>query len=324
MKKKIITLLMSLIMLLLVVQPVPVSAATFTNVKVFYMTRLSDFSEHAGKSFGFDYTINENQMEKNYYYKFTLKQDSIVRIHTAFKSDGALLYYNVNLYRNQSCVSPVHEISSLDYGADEYAQLKKGTYYLKFSLDNRYGGSYKGSVAVSIGAMSLRNAIKVTRSYNPKTKAVTAAIKQCVYEGDDADFGDAVIQYLKKKDTDDGWGHWLCNDSKKISGYQTLKISSNRKMIVTLRTTFADTVKLWYINLSPDTTAPAVSGVKNKGIYKKSVSFVVRDTQSGVRAAVVNGKKITAGKKYTVKRGTYTVRARDKANNLRVVKFTVK
>lgn len=173
--------------------------------------------------------------------------------------------------------------------------------------------------------MSPKNAITVTRTYNKKTKKVDVKFKQNVYCKEDADCGDAMIQYVSRKDTDPSWGHWICNNCKKIEGYQTGKVSASKNTIITLRTTFGDTVNITYVKVVYDKTAPSISGVRNKGVYKKSASFSIADKQSGVKAVTLDGKSIKANKKYTVKKkGSHVVRARDNNGNLRVVKFTVK
>ena len=324
MKKRIAAIFMAFIVALCVVQPVSAEAATLPTAKVFYMTHLSDFNKYAGKSIKFDYTVPESQSVKYLKTKFTLKQDSIVKFNTSFECDGALLFWDCYIYQNASMVNPVHKM--VDLGTDEkYAQLKKGTYYVKYVLDNKYGGSYKGSVTLSIGAMFTQNAITVTRAYNKKTKKVDVKFKQNVYCKEDADCGDAMIQYVPRKDTDSSWGHWICNNCKKIEGYQIGKVSVTKNTIITLRTTFGDTVKMTYVKVVYDKTVPSISGVKNKGVYKKSASFSVVDKQSGVKVAILDGKSIKANKKYIVKKkGTHIVRARDNNGNLRVIKFTVK
>lgn len=47
------------------------------------------------------------------------------------------------------------------------------------------------------------------------------------------------------------------------------------------------------------------------------------DKGSGVKSAKLNGKTITSGKKVS-KKGTYTLKVTDKANNTKTVKFKIK
>ena len=71
-----------------------------------------------------------------------------------------------------------------------------------------------------------------------------------------------------------------------------------------------------------DQTAPAVKGVKKK-TYRKAVKVKFSDSCSGVKKAVLNGKKITSGTKVKEK-GKYTLKVWDKAGNKAVVKFKIK
>jgi len=71
-----------------------------------------------------------------------------------------------------------------------------------------------------------------------------------------------------------------------------------------------------------DKTAPSVSGVKNGKTYKKAVAVKVKD-KYGLKKITLNGKKFTSGKKVT-KKGSYTLKAVDKAGNVKTVKFKLK
>lgn len=71
-----------------------------------------------------------------------------------------------------------------------------------------------------------------------------------------------------------------------------------------------------------DKTAPVISGVKNNRTYRKSVTLSYKDKISGVKKAVINGKKLE--KKTKIKKsGTYQVEVTDRADNKKKVKFTV-
>lgn len=90
-----------------------------------------------------------------------------------------------------------------------------------------------------------------------------------------------------------------------------------------------ESVKEIMVSTKEEKTAPKITGVKNKGVYKKSVRVKATD-KSGIKEAkykfndgkyykfnYVNGKKFT-------KKGKYTVYATDLYGNKRVVKFTIK
>lgn len=78
------------------------------------------------------------------------------------------------------------------------------------------------------------------------------------------------------------------------------------------------TSKTFYV----DTIKPSVSGVTNGATYRKSRTIKFTDTY-GVKSATLNGKKIKSGKVVS-KAGTYTLKVKDKAGNLRTVRFKIK
>ena len=78
------------------------------------------------------------------------------------------------------------------------------------------------------------------------------------------------------------------------------------------------TSKTFYV----DTIKPSVSGVTNGATYKKSRTIKFKDTY-GVKSATLNGKKIKSGKVVS-KAGTYTLKVKDKAGNLKTVRFKIK
>lgn len=77
-------------------------------------------------------------------------------------------------------------------------------------------------------------------------------------------------------------------------------------------------VKTFYV----DKIKPSVHGVTNGATYKKSRTIKFTDTY-GVKSATLNGKKIKSGKVVS-KTGTYTLKVKDKADNLKTVRFKIK
>jgi hypothetical protein len=77
------------------------------------------------------------------------------------------------------------------------------------------------------------------------------------------------------------------------------------------------------ITFKTDKTAPVVKGVKHKKTYKKAVKIKFSDAASGIKSALLNGKKITSGTKLKTV-GSYTLKVKDKAGNLTTVKFKIK
>lgn len=70
-----------------------------------------------------------------------------------------------------------------------------------------------------------------------------------------------------------------------------------------------------------DKVAPTVN-VKNK-TYKKAVTLKFSDKLSGVKSATLNGKAVKSDKKISAK-GFYTLKVKDKAGNVKTVKFKIK
>ena len=65
------------------------------------------------------------------------------------------------------------------------------------------------------------------------------------------------------------------------------------------------------------------TNLKNNKTYKKNVKVSFADKTSGIKKAVLNGKKIKSGYKIR-KSGNYKLVLTDKAGNTRTVRFKVK
>lgn len=105
----------------------------------------------------------------------------------------------------------------------------------------------------------------------------------------------------------------------KIVTYYSMKSFKEGKHTLTAKDKFGNTAVLSF-NL--DKTAPTVRGVKNKGVYKKTVMVKVSD-KSGIQSIKLNGKSIKSGKRIT-KKGAYKLVAIDKAGNKKVMRFIIK
>lgn len=105
----------------------------------------------------------------------------------------------------------------------------------------------------------------------------------------------------------------------KIITYYSMKSFKEGKHTLTAKDKLGNTAVLSF-NL--DKTAPTVRGVKNKGVYKKTVMVKVSD-KSGIQSIKLNGKSIKSGKRIT-KKGAYKLVAIDKAGNKKVMRFIIK
>lgn len=71
-----------------------------------------------------------------------------------------------------------------------------------------------------------------------------------------------------------------------------------------------------------DRTRPSVKGIKNGKTYKKAVTIKLSD-ENGIQSAYLNGKPFRNGSKVS-KKGTYTLKVTDNADNIKTVKFKIK
>lgn len=76
------------------------------------------------------------------------------------------------------------------------------------------------------------------------------------------------------------------------------------------------------VKFTVDRTAPKVTGVANNKTYKGKVKVSVKDNVSGISKITLNGKKIKSGAKIT-KKGSYTLKAKDKAGNVKTIRFKI-
>lgn len=330
MKKRIIAIIMILAVIIstLSLQSITdVQAATLTTAKVFYMDYLTDFNRKAGLSAKASFSVPETKTRAYVTGKFTLTKNSYVRLETGFECNGSLLFWDCYVYANSSMTNPISKIHDIDT-VEKYMKLNKGTYYYKYVLDNEYEGNYRGTITTSIGAMPVKNAVSISKTYDVATKRCVVKFKQNVYSRDDkdADLWLAKIHYLPGKVTDNTDSYWRMHDRKEIDGYTTKKGYMPKSGYITLRTHFCERDELIYIKgVYMDTQSPTVFGVKNGGKYSGSVKFKVQDNASGTKAATYDGKAIKAGKVYTITaKGKHVVKAKDKVGNYRAVTFTVK
>lgn len=74
------------------------------------------------------------------------------------------------------------------------------------------------------------------------------------------------------------------------------------------------------IHFGIDTTKPTIKGVAQNRIYRKARTIKFSDKGSGIKKAILNGKKITSGKKVE-KKGTYILKIADRAGNQKTINF---
>lgn len=283
-------------------------------------------------------TIQKNGTTTSYF-KFTLQSDSWVRFKGSYSlnsHDG--VGTDVAIYSDSSFSN-----KALDYnwGYWRYKNettgfLKKGTYYGMVKTDHEnHEDAFEGNINVIGAAIPLSKVFDTKVTYNKaKTNAtITMGAALGTYINDVqyrkgavglASVGDKKYwKYYWKSiniwDGGDGATVLTANGSNKY----TVKATKNASYTFMLEDTngnrYSKVVKVTGI----DKKKPAVTGVKNKKTYKKTVKIKFSDKQSGIKSATLNGKKIKNGKKVS-KSGSYTLVVKDKAGNKTTVKFKIK
>lgn len=108
------------------------------------------------------------------------------------------------------------------------------------------------------------------------------------------------------------------NDGKKlVCNYVTLSKDGKYKVTAVLSSGAKKSVTVTIDKKKPTTN------IKNNKTYKKNVKVTFADKTSGIKKAVLNGKKIKSGYKIS-KKGSYKLVITDKAGNTRTVRFKVK
>ncbi len=152
------------LMAIVMVKPMDVQATTFEDIKVYTVDDMRDYDQVIGLSWQQQWSLDADAgvTKQVRYGKFTLAQDSIVRIklftidEAAFAADDFF-----RLYGNATMAAPIVE-NTIDYGSgDDWVILKAGTYYAECGTE-KYMKSVSNHVTkVMIGAVPLSKAVKV-------------------------------------------------------------------------------------------------------------------------------------------------------------------
>ena len=255
MKKRIVAICIAICVLIMEmgVTVEPVQAASFAGAKVYNMSTLTQFKSKAKISWQFSVKTKKGQGHVYRYARFTLKQDSIVRIDATQKTGKNQPYGVWNLYSDAGMKKSVRRCCAGKVSdGRNYIELKKGTYYIKYDIVNKGRSAKKCKAAISIGAMSSKNAIVVKKKYDPKKKGVIVSFRQNVYDKNNSGLDNAVIQYCGAKvTTNNEYDYpWVMSlGCSKLSGKKVYKKIIKRNTIITLRTKLGGKAKLTYINV---------------------------------------------------------------------------
>lgn len=188
MKKYILTLIVTLLCVM-TMKPVSVQAATpdFEEIPVYAVDDMTNYDQKVGLSWQLDWNLNEDAgiMTQKYYAKFTLKEDSIVRIKMATVDEKAFAAQDwFRLYGNATMATPLTD-NTIEYGnGDDYFLLPAGTYYAecgsKLYESSGIVLSHESahSTKIMIGAIAENKATVVTQIADSGANKVTVNLSQ--------------------------------------------------------------------------------------------------------------------------------------------------
>lgn len=295
-------------------------AVNFEQVPITVLEDMTDFDTSVNLSWQIDYALDRNAGvgEQTYYAKFTLPQDSIVRIKSNTEKEKAFSNNKeFTLYGNSS-MGKALVTNDIGYGSgDDWLNLKAGVYYMKCRSELYMSGTSNHTIKVSIGAVPLSKAVTFTQTPNGNKTSVIVDVKQHFAEA-------SVIRYEYAEGNVTASSSW--NGTGLKSPQFTVTKNGWYTVRIYVRSTVAWNQDMYYyvpINVKGiDTTAPKISGVSPNKYYKKAVTVKFSDTGSGIKSALLNGKSIKSGKKVKTD-ARYTLKVTDKAGNSKTVKFVV-
>lgn len=308
-------------------------AVSFAPATVATIDNLDEYDTKAPLSWSCDLVSPEDGQPVSAYASFTLEKDSIVKMSVKYTDTADLAYTSpdVFVYSNSAMTSKKMEFGQYDDGETRTAYLPAGTYYIQAIDEKLMGWDHGVKVDTSICAMPVEKALSASTKVNSTKTKATITVNQA--------FGADLknIQYVygsydaKDNENSDIWKTPILGDiyydgyiATELTNGNTFTVKKNGTYTIRVITNDETTYSIKYKVKGIDTTAPTVTGVKNKKTYKKAVTIKFSDKGgSGIKKATLNGKKISSGKKVS-KKGSYTLKVTDKAGNAKTIKFTIK
>lgn len=295
-------------------------AIIFEQVPITILNDMTDFDTDVNLSWKIDYSLDRDAgvEEQTFYAKFTLPQDSIVRVKSHTENEQAFTNTKeFSLYGNESMGTAIIS-NGIEYGkGDDWLNLKAGVYYMKCKSSTYMYSTSNHTVKVSIGAVPVSKTVTFTQTPSTEKNSVTVNVKQNFAE-------DAVVEYwyaqgqLTASSEWEGTAMTSPQFTVNKNGWYTVKIYAGSTVAWNKDIYYYAQVKVTGI----DTVAPEITGVKASKYYKKAVAVKFIDSGSGIQSALLNGKAIKSGKMIS-KDGKYTLKVTDKAGNSKSVKFVV-
>lgn len=312
---------------------VTAGAESFDTCSVAY---IQSVSETEGQPAGYTARVTASDDDKKGvtgYFRFVLDSDSWVRLsgnYSLYSHDGAGTH--VDIYSDSGLSN---RIGGFGWGYWQYDKeftsfLTRGTYYAVVTTKKEnYRQDFDGNVNVVAAAISVSDifGFHVKTASNRKTATVSIAdalgpyAKSVQYRKGNVSIAHVNDSAFWKKRTTGGPDDAVILSAGNVR--YSFKVSENGFYTVMAEDTdgsrYSYTVKVSGI----DDKKPAVAGVKNGRTYKKAVTVRFSDSQSGIKSARLNSRKIPSGTKVFAN-GTYRLVVADKAGNKAVVKFWIR
>lgn len=312
MKKYVVTLLLVLVSVFVLNSMTAEAAAPdFKEISITKMDDMRDYDAKVSLSVKYEWGNDglaanaEGKYTEAQYGKFTLTEDSIVRIKIIDTTEAATMKNWFRLYQNDSLTIPVldTEMGGLE---DHYVKLAAGTYYTECGYE--FYEIYKRSTKIMIGAISESKAVEVNQSIDTKKKTITLTAVQKF-----AKPCDAKAFWQAGKVSSATWESEPVNVvddtvvitlDKKAKGWYTIEFKSDT-------TGFADTDV--YCQAYVYVEGIKTPGTKGKTYTKSNVKYkVTKNKDDGTGTVTVIGMKshktsVTIPKTVKINDYTYTI-----------------
>lgn len=269
-----------MLMTAIMVNATDVEATTFEDIKVYTVDDMTNFDQTIGLSWQKQWSLDSDAgvTKQVYYGKFTLAQDSIVRIklftldEQAFAADDFF-----RLYGNSAMVSPLVE-NNIQYDeGDDWLILKAGTYYAECGAEKYMKSTSDHVTKVMIGAVPLSKAVKVEQIASADRTKMT--VKLTPYY---------ASEFSVKR--------WKEGKLDSVSTYGSEDIDATNAFVVTKNGWYSVTLKA-ATTVAWNTETEYTFHVKVSGIgagAKKGVTYKVNNLKYKVVKAGFDGKGTVA------------------------------
>lgn len=159
------------------------AAVTFEEIPIYVVDDMRDFDQVIGLSWSIDWNLSRDAgvTEQNRYAKFSLPEDSFVRIKSAMVNNKESFSTEdcIRLYGNESMTVPIEENGlGVEARSDDYYLLKAGTYYIQYQSKLYLSSWSQHSTRVMIGAIPESKGVQMEQTVSADRKTVTVTVNQ--------------------------------------------------------------------------------------------------------------------------------------------------